>query len=112
MMRDRGERGEKSCNLLQEAETVGDLIDVEVSILPRVNVDTLLSALKQPQHNAHGFYCVSSSDPFISKVSLSRVSLYIKRGRTLSYLERISARSSAINVSMSFFMSKSRREQK
>lgn len=49
-MRDRGQRG---WNLLQKAETVGNLIDVEVSILPRVNVDTLPSALKQPQHNTH-----------------------------------------------------------
>lgn len=32
-------------NLLQEAETVSDLIDGVVSIFPWVNVDTLLPAL-------------------------------------------------------------------
>lgn len=47
--RQKTKRGKKSYNLLQKAETVGDLIDVEVRVLPRVNVDTLLSALKHPQ---------------------------------------------------------------
>lgn len=39
----------KPHNLLQEPEAVSDLIDAVVSILPRVNIDSLMSALKGPQ---------------------------------------------------------------
>lgn len=40
---------ERSYNLLQKAKAVSDLIDVVVSILPWVNLDSLLPALKHPK---------------------------------------------------------------
>lgn len=50
----------KSGNLLQEAETVSNLIEVVVSILPWVNFDTLLPALKQ-YHTMNIKYCMHSN---------------------------------------------------
>lgn len=49
-----------SCNLLQEAKAVSDLIDVVVSILPWVNVDTLLPALKHTHTTPIRKYCMQN----------------------------------------------------
>lgn len=42
-------------NLLQEAVAVCDLIDAVVSILPRVDLDTLLPALKSHKNDVSFF---------------------------------------------------------
>lgn len=99
-----GREGWDSWNLLQKTKSVGDLIDVEVSVLPRVNVDALVPALKHPR-DTHTHSC------YLLFILFCWLCLFNKERRTLSYLERISARSPAMNVSMSFFMSKSRREE-
>lgn len=60
--------------------------------------------------NTHGTHTHTHSC-YLLFILFCWLCLFNKGRRTLSYLERISARSPAMNVSMSFFMSKSRREE-
>lgn len=86
-------------NLLQEAKAVDDLTDAVVSVLPWVNFDALLPPLKKIKTPIENIECTQT---VWQKIPIL----------TLSYLEMISLRSSDINVSMSFFMSKSKKEKK
>lgn len=78
-------------NSLQEAEAVGDSVDGVVCIFPRVDVDAPLSALRQPEGELRAAAVLAIKVCFML---------------TLSYLEMMSARSSATSESMSFFISK------